>query len=71
LNELGANPLKEWEAFDYNFDPKNPAIVFSMVDGSCLLVNSSRDSINALSLRSKGLLTGLQPHFLTGHYQLA
>jgi hypothetical protein len=24
LNELGADPLKEWEAFDYNFDPKKP-----------------------------------------------
>jgi hypothetical protein len=24
LNELGADPLKEWEAFDYDFDPKNP-----------------------------------------------
>jgi hypothetical protein len=24
LNELGIDPLKEWEAFDYNFDPKTP-----------------------------------------------
>jgi hypothetical protein len=24
LNELGVDPLKEWEVFDYNFDPKNP-----------------------------------------------
>lgn len=24
LNKLGADPLKEWEAFDYNFEPKNP-----------------------------------------------
>ena len=24
LNELGADPLKEWEVFGYNFDPKNP-----------------------------------------------
>jgi hypothetical protein len=24
LNELGVDPLKEWEAFDYNFDPKKP-----------------------------------------------
>jgi hypothetical protein len=24
LNERGADPLKEWEAFDNNFDPKNP-----------------------------------------------
>ena len=23
LSELGIDPLKEWEAFDYNFDPKN------------------------------------------------
>jgi len=24
LNELGVDPLKEWEVFDYNFDPKKP-----------------------------------------------
>jgi hypothetical protein len=24
LEELGVDPLKEWEAFGYNFDPKNP-----------------------------------------------
>jgi hypothetical protein len=24
LRELGVDPLKEWEAFDYNFDPKTP-----------------------------------------------
>ncbi len=24
LEELGVDPLKEWEAFDYNFDPKTP-----------------------------------------------
>lgn len=24
LNELGVDPLKEWEAFDYNFDLKEP-----------------------------------------------
>lgn len=24
LDELGIDPLKEWEAFDYNFDVKNP-----------------------------------------------
>ena len=24
LNELGVDPLKEWEAFDYDFDPKKP-----------------------------------------------
>jgi hypothetical protein len=23
LNELGVDPLKEWEVFEYNFDPKN------------------------------------------------
>jgi hypothetical protein len=24
LKKLGVDPLKEWEAFDYNFDPKTP-----------------------------------------------
>jgi hypothetical protein len=24
LNELGIDPLKEWEAFDYDFEPKSP-----------------------------------------------
>jgi len=24
LGELGVDPMKEWEAFEYNFDAKNP-----------------------------------------------
>jgi hypothetical protein len=71
LKELGAGPLKEWELVDYNSTQSVPTNMFFMADGSCLLVNSSRESINALSLRRKAMLIGSQPHSLPEHYPQA